>query len=150
MLRNQTEKPNNMLKFKLKTHVSAANYTESHFFILNKGLNSGKPLLQPCPNCFVCICETEESKTDLYWLLFVIWQSKTVHNHLIGSVIPFIRINELSNIIDAAIQKFSQNPEKVKKNIATVVQIEEKRKSLLAQFNLMQELKQALIMEALR
>lgn len=32
--------------------------------------NSGKPLDAACPNCFVCICKTEEEKQQLYWLFY--------------------------------------------------------------------------------
>ena len=39
--------------------------SKNHFFILSKGLNAGKPLTEPCPNCFVFHAETEQEK-DFY------------------------------------------------------------------------------------
>lgn len=69
------------------------------FFILNRGLNTGKPMNEPCPNCFVCICKSREDKDSLYWLLFALWQSKEIQRELIGSVILYIRKWELERLI---------------------------------------------------
>lgn len=55
-----------MSTFELKTHQVGRTYSNPHFFILNKGLNSGKPLTNPCPNCFVVTTSTEEEKNTLF------------------------------------------------------------------------------------
>ena len=57
-----------MSTFELKTHKTGRTYSNPHFFILNKGLNSGKPLINPCPNCFVVTTSTEEEKNTLFHL----------------------------------------------------------------------------------
>jgi len=88
-----------MFSFQLKSFRSEHQITQPHFFILCKGLNSGKPLSEPCPNCFVCICQSEQEKENLYWILFALWQSRRFHQVLCGSVIPFVRKKELSNLI---------------------------------------------------
>lgn len=88
-----------MKTFRIKTHRLNQNYSEPHFFILNKGLNSGKPLNEPCPNCFVCITTNEIDKDFMYWLCFGLWKSKSFHYYLKGSVIPFITIGELKNLL---------------------------------------------------
>ena len=51
-----------MSTFEIKTHQIGRTYSNPHFFILNKGLNSGKPLTLPCPNCFVIISKNEADK----------------------------------------------------------------------------------------
>jgi len=84
-----------MKSFRLKTHRPETTYTKPHFFILNKGLNSGKPLYAPCPNCFVCFTDNEEDREFMYWLCFGLWRSKSFHYFLRGSVIPFITIHEM-------------------------------------------------------
>lgn len=84
-----------MKSFRLKTHRPETTYTIPHFFILNKGLNSGKPLCTPCPNCFVCLLENDADREFLYWLCFGLWRSKSFHYFLRGSVIPFITIHEM-------------------------------------------------------
>ena len=71
-----------------------------HFFILNKGLNSGKPLYEPCPNCFVVIFSNNEDKESYYWLSYSLWKSKFWHQFLVGSVIPFLRIHEFKSEFD--------------------------------------------------
>ena len=40
------------------------------FFILNKGMNSGKPMEHPCPNCFTIIAADQAEKDHFYWIFF--------------------------------------------------------------------------------
>ena len=96
--------------FSLQSFNLAKKYAGFHFFVLNKGLNSGKPLLDPCPNCFVCSCNTEEEKENLYWIFFALWQGKRFHQLLIGSVIPFIKIKETKNLVQESFLKTKTNP----------------------------------------
>lgn len=42
-----------MKTFVVKTYKAGTEFEKPHFYILNKGLNSGKPLIEPCPNCYV-------------------------------------------------------------------------------------------------
>jgi hypothetical protein len=139
-----------MFNYQIKTYNPKIEVTEFHFYILNKGLNSGKPLLEPCPNCFVCTFETEAEKEQLYWLVFGLWQGKIFHQNLLGSVIPYIRLKSLKEVIQLGITKYFSNPEKAKKNISTIYQIEKQRQTILKQFQLMQQLKLALIQEVLK
>jgi hypothetical protein len=53
-----------MRSVQLKTFNKNFNYEGHYFFILNKGMNSGKPLKNACPNCFVCLAATEEEKNN--------------------------------------------------------------------------------------
>ena len=48
-----------MCAYILKSYNQKEEIRNPHFFILNKGNNSGKPLLAPCPNCFVIIAENQ-------------------------------------------------------------------------------------------
>jgi hypothetical protein len=139
-----------MKKIKITTFSPEKKYSGHIFYILNKGNNSGKPMDHPCPNCFVCECETEEEKEQLYWLIFGLWQGKTFHQKLLGSVIPYIRLNCLKEVIQLGIKKYQANTEKAKKNISTIHQIENQRQTILKQFHLMQQLKLVLIKEILK
>jgi hypothetical protein len=96
--------------FKLSTYNPAKKYAGFHFFVLNKGLNSGKPLLDPCTNCFVCSCNSLEDKENLYWIFFALWNGKRFHQLLIGSVIPFIKIKETKNLVQESFLKTKSNP----------------------------------------
>lgn len=139
-----------MKSYKLITHRPGVNYPGHFFYILNKGNNTGKPLSEPCPNCFVCICKTEEEKEKMYWLLFGLWQGKAIHPHLIGSVIPYIRLKELQKLINIGLEKSIQNPNKFHKNIKTIIQIEKQRQNIQKQIELMIQLKRVLILEVLQ
>jgi hypothetical protein len=86
-------------------------YSGVHFFVLNKGLNSGKPLDEPCPNCYVCECTTEEDKEELYRICFALWQSHQFQQQLIGSVILYIRKKEFYNLVRDAFIKAQAKPE---------------------------------------
>lgn len=109
------------------------------FFILNKGLNSGKPMNEPCPNCFVCICSTDTEKQKMYWLLFALWQSKEIEYQLIGSVIPFIRIRDLEKIIQQKAQKRILSV--VKKSIPVLREFQRKEQEFLKMSVQVSELK---------
>jgi hypothetical protein len=139
-----------MIQFRLTTYREEKAYQGSYFFILNKGNNSGKPLLTPCPNCFVCLCENDQDKEELYWLLFGMWQGKAIHPHLIGSVIPFIRLKELTNLIHTGIEKLLSNHDKVKRNISKIVQMEKHQMNIQKQLELIKQMKRALIFEVLK
>lgn len=60
---------------KIKTYKGKRIENQFYFFILNKGNNSGKPLLEPCANCYILIAETKEEKEFYYWLCYALWQT---------------------------------------------------------------------------
>lgn len=99
-----------MQSAKIQTYSPKNEVPQHSFFILCKGLNSGKPLEQPTANCFVMSCESEEEMKRYYWLCFGLWQSKAFHPHLCGSVIPFLRINDFRKIfVEAAARQSATN-----------------------------------------
>lgn len=104
-----------MQSAKVQTYSPKNEVSQHSFFILCKGLNSGKPLEQPTANCFVMSCESEEEMKRYYWLCFGLWQSKAFHPHLCGSVIPFLRINDFKKIFaEAAAQAIGNEPKEQK------------------------------------
>jgi hypothetical protein len=94
----------------IKTYRLNTTFTSHHFFILSKGLNAGKPLEHPCPNCFIIQTKNEEEKGKLFWICYSLWKSEIYHPLLCGSVIPFLHINDVSAEIEKAIQKVSDQP----------------------------------------
>jgi hypothetical protein len=74
-----------MKKLKIKTHQMKNAYTENHFFILSKGLNAGKPIEKPCPNCFVMLAKSEEEKKQI--VLAMLW---TVAREFLPSVFNWL------------------------------------------------------------
>jgi hypothetical protein len=114
-----------------------------HFFALNKGMNSGKPLLFPCPNCFKIEAENEEFKEMLYWVSFTLWKSRAFHPYLIGSVIPFIRIGDYKQVLSEKLEVVKINPTEFKSTVEKLRFIEIKEKQLKENLRLIQELKRA-------
>ena len=51
-------------------------------YILCKGLNSGKPLEKPCPNCFVISCKSSDEMDFYKTLSFGLWKVKHFHQFL--------------------------------------------------------------------
>ena len=103
-----------MSTYEIKTHRSGRTYNEPHFFILNKGLNSGKPLDQPCPNCFVITTPSEEARESLYYLCLSLKIGRFFKYYLKGSVIPFICINDTRTVLNKALQNYEQQQWKIK------------------------------------
>lgn len=98
-----------MRTVQLKTFNQNFNYQGHFFFILSKGMNSGKPLKSPCPNCFVCICQSEQEKELLYWLSFGLWHAKAYHSYLRGSLYFYASPN--ADSIAPAVEYFRKDVE---------------------------------------
>jgi len=62
-------------------------------------MNSGKPLELHCANCFSFTCNFICEKEFYYRLLFGLWRTKSFHPFLKGSVIMFIKIDDLRKCI---------------------------------------------------
>jgi hypothetical protein len=95
-------KPN----YEIKTHKIGRTYSTPHFYILNKGLNSGRPMNEPCPNCFVVVTETIEQRESLYYLCLSLQIGQYFNFYIIGSVIPFIRIGDTKKVLTKALQNY--------------------------------------------
>ena|ERR1035437_43264 len=113
-----------MCTFIIKSYRQGVVYNMPHFFILNKGNNSGKPLFVPCPNCFVIRFQCEEEKEQIYWLLYSLWQSKAFYPFLRGSVIPFVVLRDVKSCIWDGLNKVGQNPAQFEKAVAALRSLE--------------------------
>ena len=131
--------------FSVKTLTARHETGKPHFYVLNKGLNSGKPLHLPCPNCFIIQSENEEFKEVLYWISFALWRTKAFHPFLIGSVIPFIRIGDYKQLITEKLEVVKANPIKFTETINQLSFIEMKEKQLKENLKLILELKRAYV-----
>jgi hypothetical protein len=83
-----------MPSFIIKTHQPKTSYKGNQIFILNKGMNSGKPQKEPFTNSFVINFANPEDAETIYWLAYSLWKAHFWHQSLCGSVIPFLRIKE--------------------------------------------------------
>ena len=113
-----------MSTFSIKSHRQGVVYSMPHFFILNKGNNSGKPLVAPCPNCFVIQFQCEEEKEKTYWLSYSLWQSKAFYPLLRGSVIPFVVLRDVKSCLLGGLNKVAENPAQFEKAVEALRSLE--------------------------
>ena len=114
------------------------------FFILNKGMNSGKPLEHPCPNCFTFNAADQSEKDHYYWLCFGLWQSKSLHPYLKGSVIPFIHLQDLNQVINQASEKALATPANFLKTVEALKILDQNEKQYHRNLLLIAEAKKAI------
>ena len=104
-----------MQNFKVRTYDVRKATPKNAIFILNRGRNAGKPLQEPCPNCFILYCSSLEEMETVYWTFYALWKHGFFHPHLCGSVIEMLRLSDLKtlmrNFILPALEKSTQNPE---------------------------------------
>lgn len=135
----------------IKTHKMKNEYTnQNHFFILSKGMNAGKPLDKPCPNCFVLFANCEIEKQQLYWICFGLWQGNFFHRFLTGSVIPFIRLHDLKQVINEALQKAELNPSAFEKSIEVLNKLNIHQENIHQQLTLIKQAKKALMYKIMK
>ena len=113
-----------MSVFNIKSHRQGVIYSMPHFFILNKGNNSGKPLTVPCPNCFVIQFQCEAEKEQIYWLSYSLWQSKAFYTFLRGSVIPFVVLRDVKSCLLDGLDKANEKPAQFEKAVAALRSLE--------------------------
>lgn len=135
-----------MQTFIVKSAIVSEEIKKPHFFALNKGMNSGKPLLQPCPNCFKIEAENEELKETLYWVSFALWKAKAFHPYLIGSVIPFIRIGDYKQLITDKMEVVKANKSEFISAVEKLKFIDIKENQIKEHLRLIQELKRAYVL----
>ncbi len=128
--------------------INQNGFAQPHFFILNKGLNSGKPLEYPCPNCFVITTKNDEEKEFLYWLCWGLWQSKKFHHLHTGSVIPFVRLFEFKAFIKEQAATAFAEKKQYNKNVKALQQLEQLEKNYKQNLLLIMDAKRAIFQRA--
>ena len=130
-----------MPTFEIKTHQTGRIYTKPHFFILNKGLNSGNPMKNPCPNCFVLTTQNDDTLQTLFFLCLSLKIGRYFAYYLNGSVIPFITINDCSKVLKSTDSNLDSHREKLQKHIQIMNQIHQKEEHLKENLKAIQQLK---------
>lgn len=63
-----------MLTHKVRTYSVHRETPKMALYILNRGRNAGKPMLEPCPNCFILYCGNAEEVETYYWTFYAFWK----------------------------------------------------------------------------
>lgn len=133
-----------MCTFILKSYNQKSEIKNPHFFILNKGNNSGKPLVSPCPNCFVIQFQCTEEKEQVYWLLYSLWQSRALYPYLRGSVIPFVVLRDMKKCIQEGLERAEGNPDQFQNAVKALRSLEEIEMRFRQNLKLVQDAKRML------
>ena len=134
-----------MPNFIIKTHRKDTTYSKPHLFILNKGMNSGKPQKEPFTNSFVVIFEKEEDCESLFFVAYSLWQTKFWHQFLIGSVIPFLRLPDFKKEFNPQASLMMVEHEQHLKNVAALKLLEKKEKQYKKDMMLINDLRKAIL-----
>jgi hypothetical protein len=134
-----------MQNFIIKTHQKGTIYSKPHLFLLNKGMNSGKPQKEPFTNSFVVIFDLEQDCENLYFVAYSLWQTKFWHQHLVGSVIPFLRIHDLKKEFFVKSKIMMEEHEIHVKHIAALKILEQKEKQFHENINLINDMRRVIL-----
>ena len=134
-----------MPNFIIKTHLKNTCYKGEQIFILNKGLNSGKPQKEPFTNSFVIIFPNEEDSETVYWLAYSLWKAKFWHQSLYGSVIPFLRIHDFKKDFAIKVNEMLQEHELHKKQVQALKLLEQKEDQLHQNIALINDMRRVIL-----
>ncbi|HAT76401.1 MAG TPA: hypothetical protein DCS19_06055 [Flavobacterium sp.] len=134
-----------MPNFIIKTHRKDTTYSKPHLFILNKGMNSGKPQKEQFTNSFVIIFEKEEDCESLFFVAYSLWQTKFWHTFLIGSVIPFLRLPDFKKEFSSQARLMMVEHEQHQKNVVALKLLEQKEKQYKKDMMLINDIRRAIL-----
>ena len=135
-----------MPNFIIKTHQRNAVYKANQIFILNKGMNSGKPQKKPFTNSFVILFQDEEDADTVYWLAYSLWKARFWHQSLVGSVIPFLRIDDFKKDFNSKVNEMLEEHKLHKKQIQALRLLEQKEDQLHQNIMLINEMRKVILM----
>ena len=138
-------KTERMMNFIIKTHRVGTIYSKPHLFLLNKGMNSGKPQKTAFTNSFVVIFDLEQDCENLFFIAYSLWQTKFWHQHLVGSVIPFLRLPDFKKEFSTKATSMMQEHEQHQKSIEALKLLELKEKQFHENLHLISDLRRAIL-----
>ena len=139
-----------MKAIRIITHLPGRNYSAHVLFILSKGLNAGKPLAQPCPNCFAVEFSSADDAFRFRALCLILMQSHIFSQYLKGSVIPFLTIRDFRSIISRYFVLVDNLPGQFGHLVQVLATIEEQEQKKRAMINLLSQYRMALIADFTR
>ena len=134
-----------MQNFIIKTHQKDTIYATPHLFLLNKGMNSGKPQKEPFTNSFVVLFQNEQDCENLYFVAYSLWKTNFWHQHLVGSVIPFLRIHDFKKEFFLKSKIMMEEHEQHLKHIAALKLLEQKENQFHENINLINDMRRVIL-----
>jgi hypothetical protein len=134
-----------MLKFIIKTHRKDTIYTKPHLFLLNKGMNSGKPQKEPFTNSFVIIFENESDFDTINLTAYALWKTKFWHQFLRGSVIPFLSLQDIRKEFSMKVNQEIKDHEEHVKSVQALKLLEQSEKRFHENLNLINDMRRVIL-----
>jgi len=134
-----------MLSLKIKSYKEGQQVPEFHFFVLCKGDNSGRPSLKPNANCFIVSAATKEEADHLFWISYALWKGRGFHQHLRGSVIPFITAYDYKRVLMAAYEKTTAAEQALDRVVAIMKELDKKEAAAREQIKLLGQMRQLVL-----
>ena len=139
-----------MLKFKIKTHKSGTAYNQPHFFILNKGLNSGKPFKHYVCNSFVFLADDNQEKEFYYFLLLGLCELRFFRPHLKGTAIEFIRLGDIIDVLEETLNSVNTGNRSFSDVQNSLAKIEALQSNLQLQLSYLMQLRKSIFYKYLK
>lgn len=114
------------MKAKISCYTPGQLLSGIHFFILNKGHNSGKPLDNPKANCFIFQVETINDRDRYFYLAWALWKAGGFRPYLVGSVIEFIRKDDFIRAMELAEVATNAQRERFTESVSQLCDLEAK------------------------
>jgi hypothetical protein len=135
-----------MPSFIIKTHQPKTTYKGNQIFILNKGMNSGKPQKKPFTNSFVINFANPEDAETIYWLAYSLWKANFWHQSLCGSVIPFLRIKEFKKEFISKVTELLEEHELHKTHVKALRLLELQETQFQKNIQLINEMRRVILL----
>ena len=105
-----------------------------------------KPQKEPFTNSFVILFQDEEDGDTVYWLAYSLWKARFWHQSLVGSVIPFLRIDDFKKDFNSKVNEMLEEHELHKKQIQALRLLEQKEDQLHQNIMLINEMRKVILM----
>jgi len=139
-----------MVAPKVQQYSPKNSYPAFTLFALCKGLNSGKPLEKPCPNCFAILCRSQEEFDFYKSIIYGLWFTKGFQPLLVGSVIEFIRIGDFKKLVCETAERLRPTYKDFANDAVKARNYERLQKQYLERAALIADMRRALIYRHLR
>ncbi len=139
-----------MLRLKIKTHKSGTTYSQPHFFILNKGLNSGKPFRHYVCNSFVFLADNKDERDFYYFMLLGLWELRLFRPYLKGTAIEFVRLGDVIDVLEETFNAVNTGNRSFSDGQKALAQIEALQINLQLQLTHLMQLRKSLFYKYLK
>ena len=110
------------------------------FYIQNKGFYAGRTMREPKPNSW----EVITTRRIDFEILSIVFESRILENFIIGSVIPFIRLEDYKKIIFPILKNAIHEDNTINEKYLQLQKIEELKIARLEMVHILDKMKKAI------